>query len=88
MSLNIATECRRLIERGTKPSLTEVRPIIRAWYARPENAVGGELHCQLDDHNHERHFWVSVVEDERLSEDARLIGRVVLLLSATQRRKL
>lgn len=88
VTLDIAAECRRLIDRGTKPSLTEVWPIISAWYARPENAAGGELHCELDDHNHEQHFWIDNLFDEKLSEDARLISGVVLLLSPTQRRKI
>ncbi len=88
MSDTIAAMCRRLLDRGTRPTLPEVRPIILAWYARPENGAGGELHCELDDHNHEQHFWIDNLLDESMSEDARLISAVVLLLSATQRRKI
>jgi hypothetical protein len=88
VSLDIASECRRIIDRGTKPTLLEVRPIISAWYARPGNEAGGELHCELDDGNLKNKFLIDNVLDERLSEDARLISAVLLLCSASQRRRL
>lgn len=84
----ITADCRRIIERGTKPTLTEVRPIITAWYARPGHGAGGELHVELDDRNLENKFLIDNITDERYSEDARLISAVLLMLSRSQRRRL
>lgn len=34
-----------------KPTLPLLRPIVRAWYALPDNGAGGSLHIVLDDSN-------------------------------------
>jgi len=80
----IADECRRIIERGTKPTCPEVRPIIEAWYARPGNGAGGELHSQLDDGNMELS---RIQDDDDYSPTANLILGVLRLMSPSQRRR-
>lgn len=85
----IVAMCRPLIDRGTKPTLPEVRPIVRAWYAIPGNEAGGyDLHCILDDGNRELEFLVDCVLDEQRSQAARMIAAVLILLSPSQRRRL
>lgn len=84
---DIAAACRRIIERGTKPTCPEVNEIIAAWYARPGNEAGGEIHVELDDGNLKNRLLTTNVVNERLSEDARLISTVLLMLSPSQRRR-
>jgi hypothetical protein len=35
----------------TNPTVPEVLPLVRAYYRKPENIVGGSLHLVLDDAN-------------------------------------
>lgn len=82
--------CRRIVERGTKPTLPEVRPLVDAYYALPGNGAGGSLHVVLDDNNVERRFIESGIEHarERDDLDGEWLARVLLLLSPSQRRRL
>jgi hypothetical protein len=82
----IIAECRRLCARGTKPTLPEVRPLSKAYYALPGNTVGGELHAVLDDGNYERCFIRSCIAAADRPE-SRWLGHVLLLLSNSQRRR-
>lgn len=36
---------------ATRPKVPEVRALIRAYYSKPGNEVGGNLHVVLDDNN-------------------------------------
>lgn len=98
----IIAECNRLCARpgvgveeewhqgrphGKKPTLPEVRPLVRAYYKLPGNAVGGELHCVLDDRNYERRYIRSCIASAERHE-SRALGWLLLLLSNSQRRRL
>lgn len=78
-----------IIERhgAPKPTLPEVRPLVRAFRKLPGNIVGGELHCVLDDHNYERRHIRSCIEGCAKPE-TRWLGEVLLLLSNSQRRRM
>lgn len=98
----LIAECKRLAARpgtgtesvwhqgrppGAKPTLAEVRPLLRAYYRLPGNGVGGELHCVLDDGNYERrHIRSCIASAERV--ETRWLGHVLLLLSNSQRRRM
>jgi hypothetical protein len=86
--LDITAECKRIVGRGTKPTLPEVRPIIDAWYARPENGAGGELHVILDDNNMERGFLIGTIADDHHTDEAKWICNVLLMLTPSQKRRL
>ncbi len=82
----ITAACRALCERGTKPTLPEVRPLIDAYYKLDGNGAGGELHIVLDDHNYERshiRYCISAAQ----KDETRWLGQVLLMLSNSQRRK-
>lgn len=78
-----------LIRRQTKPTLPEVKPIINAFYELPGNAVGGKLHCVLDDYNWERKFVVSCEKEAHDAGDmpAYRLAQVLMMLSNSQRRR-
>jgi hypothetical protein len=44
------------IPAASRPTVREVRELVREWYARPGNEVGGALHVVLDDGNFEACF--------------------------------
>ena len=73
-----------------KPTVPEVIPLVKAWYAKPGNACGGIFHVILDDGNHEQHWAAKALEEARASEDEDAIHLAALLaaMSPTQRRKL
>lgn len=83
----ITAECRRLVERGTKPTLPEVKPLVNAYYKLPGNGAGGELHCVLDDGNYERYFIRSTLAKAEKAE-TRWLCHVLLMLSNSQRRRI
>lgn len=85
----LIAECRRILDRGTKPVLPEVRPLVRAFYALPGNGAGGALHAVLDDGNYERKFIHECIGRASGPGDvaARLLGWVLCLLSNSQRRR-
>ena len=39
------------MNRSDKPTVPEVLPLVRAYYQKPGNIVGGNLHLVLDDEN-------------------------------------
>ena len=83
----LAEACRALHDRGTKPTLPEVRPLVRAYYALPGNGAGGELHAVLDDHNYERSS-IRYCIARASKVETRWLGHVLLMLSNSQRRRL
>ena len=73
-----------------KPTIPEVIPIVKAYYAKPGNGVGGALHIVLDDEN---------VEDEHIEyckqyaaeigdTDGIALAELLLRMSKSQRHKL
>lgn len=87
LAMDICDACRRIIERGTKPTLPEVRPLIDEYYALPGNGAGGGLHIVLDDGNYERGN-VQYCIDRASDEETRQLGLVLLMLSNSQRRRM
>lgn len=74
----------------TKPTIPEVLPMVRAYYAKPGNGVGGSLHVVLEDGNCERGDveWCLAYAIAQADGDGAALARVLLKMSETQRRKL
>lgn len=73
-----------------RPTVPEVLPLVRAYYAMPGNGVGGNLHIVLDDANVDDgsvHFCINAAREAGDTEGVKL-GEVLLAMSKTQRRKL
>lgn len=83
-------QCRRIVARGTKPTLTEVRPLIEAFYKLDGNGAGGSLHIVLDDHNVQLpHIkWCEQQAEAKGDTTAMWLARVLSMLSASQRRRM
>lgn len=67
-----------------------VAPLLRDYYARPGNELGGSLHIVIEDGNIED-WCVSACVDgatERGDTVGQAIGLLLLAMSTTQRRKL
>lgn len=73
-----------------KPTVPEVLPIVKAYYAKPGNGVGGSLHIVLDDGNIDTKSVEFCKEYARQNNDSDGIALAELLLkmSYTQRKKL
>lgn len=73
-----------------KPTVPEVLPIVKAYYAKPNNGVGGSLHIVLDDGNIETSSVKFCREYARQNNDLDGVALAELLLkmSYTQRKKL
>lgn len=73
-----------------KPTIPEVIPLVKAWYAIPGNDVGGIFHVMLDDGNWEQTFANSALENARELGDPQAIelAEKLVAMSGTQRRKL
>lgn len=73
-----------------KPTLPDVIPLVRAYYAKPGNSAGGSLHIVLDDGNvSDAHIRFCMDEAQKNGdEDGVILARLLLSLSKTQRRKL
>lgn len=73
-----------------KPTVPEVLPLIKAYYAKPGNGVGGWLHIVLDDGNietsHIEYCKQSAIEHN--DADGVAIADLLLRMSKTQRKKL
>jgi hypothetical protein len=73
----------------TRPIVSEVVALARAYYKKPGNSVGGCLHIVLDDGNlADSHLqacveWAKALHDE----DGLVLATKLLAMSPTQRRK-
>lgn len=85
----------------TRPTVPEVLPLANAYYCFPGCGVGGSLHIVLDDDNigtksieyciqcaRDPDFWVSREYWNGHDEAGELLGRLLLLMSMTQRSKI
>lgn len=73
-----------------RPSVLDVHPLVKAYYARPGNGVGGSLHLVLDDGNvsdDDVRFCIRAARD-RADIHGYQIGVLLLSMSRTQRKKL
>lgn len=72
------------------PTVPEVLPLIRAYYAKPGNSVGGHLHITLEDGNVDDDSVRYCIESSRWcgDDDGVALGEILLRMSRTQRRKL
>ena len=74
----------------TKPTIPEVLPLVRAYYALPGNGAGGSLHIVLDDQNVDDadvQFCLDHAR-ERGDEPGVTLATLLLAMSKTQRKKL
>jgi hypothetical protein len=73
-----------------KPTVPEVLPLVRAYYAKPGNAVGGNLHIVLDEGNVETGHveWCLARAREEGDADGAALAELLLRMSKTQRSKL
>lgn len=76
-----------------RPAVPEVQVLIDAYYQFPECGVGGDLHIVLDDRNWDDHSIQWCIDhageySDRSPECARLLGRILLRLTRTQRARL
>lgn len=83
----IINACCLILARGTKPTLPEVNPIVKAYYELDGNGAGGDLHVVLDDGNYHRSHIKWCIMAARDGE-SRALGFVLLMLSNSQRRRL
>ncbi|WP_432263302.1 hypothetical protein [Cupriavidus sp. TMH.W2] len=75
---------------AAKPSLPEIKPLVRAWYAKPGNGAGGLFHLIIEGGNNEQRWANAALEAARASGDADAIclGELLAAMSPTQRQKL
>lgn len=73
-----------------KPTVPEVMPLVREWYAMPGNQAGGIFHIILDDGNCQQTFADQALESARqLGDPVGLeLAELLAAMSPTQRRKL
>lgn len=73
-----------------RPTVPEVAPLVHAYYDKPGNSAGGNLHVVLDDGNFEDSFIEhSLDRATKIGDsDAVKIAELMLQMSMTQRRKL
>lgn len=71
-----------------RPKVPDVMPLVRAYFAKPGNGAGGNLHVALDDGNLDNgslQFCLSECEREH-DYDGATIMRLMLQMTRTQRR--
>lgn len=78
---------------STRPTIAELQPLIDAYYQFPECGVGGDLHIVLDDGNWQDCTIQWCIEQagsygNREPECAKALGRLLLLTTRTQRKRL
>lgn len=73
-----------------KPTIPDVLPVANAYYAKPGNSVGGNLHIVLEDGNVETSFVKWCIDEATKQNDADgvALGNLLLQMSTTQRSKL
>jgi hypothetical protein len=73
-----------------RPTVPDVAPLVRAYYAKPGNDMGGSLHIVLEDENVADHHVAACIQfaRERGDEDGMWLARVLLTMSRTQRLRL
>lgn len=73
-----------------KPTIPDVLPLVKAWYAKPGNGCGGLFHIILEDGNHEQIWADKALEQARAANDldAIQLAELLVAMSKTQRLKL
>ena len=74
----------------SKPTVPEVLPLVRSYYAKPGNEAGGSLHIVLDDGNVDDDSVAFCLQraNEKHDEDGIKLAELLSKMSKTQRRKL
>jgi len=72
---------------NARPTVDKVIPIARAFYAKPGNQCGGNLHIVLDDGNVKDSHVLLCIEDAEKSGDSygAELGRTLMRMTKTQR---
>lgn len=76
--------------RTEKPTIPQVVPLIRAYYAKPGNSMGGAFHIIFEDDNTEQH-WAEICLErarEQGDPDGIEIGELLVRMSRSQRHRL
>lgn len=73
-----------------RPTIPEVLPLAQAYYAKPENCVGGNLHLVLEEGNVQDDHVRYCLERARGAgdEDGVMLAGMLLKMTKTQRPKL
>jgi hypothetical protein len=71
-----------------RPTVTQVIPLIEAYYRKPGNSVGGNLHVVLDDTNLDNGCIESCLQCavDRNDADGATLAAMLLQMTQTQRR--
>jgi hypothetical protein len=79
-----------MMDTQKKPTVPEVIPLVKQWYALPGNGAGGIFHVLLDDGNCEQCFAVSALAQAQELGDPLAIelAQKLVAMSTTQRKKL
>ena len=81
-------QAEEILAAGEKPTIPDVLPLVLEYYQ--DNLAGGSLHIVLDDGNVDDEDVETCIKWARENNDERgeILGRVLLRMSRTQRRKL
>ena len=73
-----------------KKTVPEVMPLIIDYYSKEENGAGGSLHIVLNDGNidDDSIIWCINYAKEKGDKDGVKLGKILLGMSKTQRRKI
>lgn len=87
---DIAAEAHSLLANVLNPTVPDVLPLVKAYYAKPGNSAGGSLCVALDDGKVADYFVSYCLEkaEERGDRDGAAIAKVLLKMSQVQRLKL
>lgn len=88
--LKVSPAFAKLLVIGSKPTVSQLIKAAKAYYAIPNNGVGGSLHIVLDDENIEDCHINWCIDYAMANDDNEgvLLGKMLLGASYTQRRKL
>jgi hypothetical protein len=80
-------------DRGRRPTVAEIQPLVDAYYQLSHCGVGGGLHVVLDDDNWSDRCIQDCIDDAPTHwaghvEVTQALGRLLLLLTRTQRKKM
>jgi len=73
-----------------RPTVPEVMPLIRAYYAKPDHGAGGSLHIVLDDGNTDDDDirWCREYAVEQGDADGIVLADLLVQMSRAQRNKI
>jgi hypothetical protein len=90
VNTSVASQAADKVNLAAKPTIPDVVPLIRAYYAKPGNGAGGNLHIILDDGNvkDDNVKFCLTQAREAGDKDGVRLAELLLRTSKTQRRKI